>query len=82
MSGSKRILITGLSTYWGGLLARALESEPSVEGDFAAALPAAAVLPSGKYLVRAILDIGTSQDIGAEQELVITRTATSNGSRR
>ena len=31
MSGSKRILITGLSTYWGGLLARALESDPSVE---------------------------------------------------
>ena len=31
MSGSKRILITGLSTYWGGLLARALESDASVE---------------------------------------------------
>ncbi len=28
---SKRILITGLSTYWGGRLARALESEPEVE---------------------------------------------------
>ncbi len=28
---SKRILITGLSTYWGGRLARALESDPSVE---------------------------------------------------
>jgi len=28
---SKRILITGLSTHWGGTLARALESDPSVE---------------------------------------------------
>ena len=26
-----RILITGLSTYWGGRLAQALESDPSVE---------------------------------------------------
>ena len=28
---SKRVLITGLSTYWGGRLARALEGDPSVE---------------------------------------------------
>jgi UDP-glucose 4-epimerase len=28
---SKRILITGLSTYWGGRLARALENDPEVE---------------------------------------------------
>jgi UDP-glucose 4-epimerase len=28
---SKRILITGLSTYWGGRLAQALEQEPEVE---------------------------------------------------
>ena len=28
---SKRVLITGLSTYWGGRLAQALESEPSIE---------------------------------------------------
>ena len=28
---SKRILITGLSTYWGGRLAQALESDPSIE---------------------------------------------------
>jgi len=28
---SKRILITGLSTYWGGRLAKALESDPDVE---------------------------------------------------
>ena len=28
---SRRILITGLSTYWGGRLARALESDPAIE---------------------------------------------------
>ena len=28
---SKRVLITGLSTYWGGRLARALEGDPSIE---------------------------------------------------
>ncbi len=28
---SKRVLITGLSTYWGGRLAQALEGEPSIE---------------------------------------------------
>ena len=28
---SKRILITGLSTYWGGRLAQALEQDPAVE---------------------------------------------------
>ena len=28
---SKRILITGLSTYWGGHLAKALEADPSIE---------------------------------------------------
>jgi hypothetical protein len=52
-----------------------LLTEPIVEGEFAAALPPASVLPSGRYLVRAILDIGAAQDIGAEQELVITRAS-------
>jgi UDP-glucose 4-epimerase len=28
---SKRVLITGLSTYWGGRLAQALEADPSIE---------------------------------------------------
>jgi UDP-glucose 4-epimerase len=31
MSASKRVLITGLSTYWGGRLAQGLESDPSIE---------------------------------------------------
>jgi UDP-glucose 4-epimerase len=30
-SGSKRVLVTGLSTYWGGRLAQALEADPEVE---------------------------------------------------
>jgi UDP-glucose 4-epimerase len=31
MTASKRILVTGLSTYWGGRLAQALEQDPDVE---------------------------------------------------
>jgi hypothetical protein len=50
-----------------------LLTEPIVQGDFAATLPSVSVLPSGKYLVRVVLDIGAAQDIGAEQEMVITR---------
>jgi hypothetical protein len=59
-----------------------LLTEPTLDGDFGAALPSPVVLPSGRYLVRAILDIGTSQDIGAEQELIITRTAPQNAAAR
>src|SRR4051794_16080950 len=31
VSASKRVLITGLSTYWGGRLAQALEQDPEIE---------------------------------------------------
>jgi UDP-glucose 4-epimerase len=31
MPESRRILVTGLSTYWGGRLARALEGNPDVD---------------------------------------------------
>src|SRR5947208_7727680 len=31
MTPCKRVLVTGLSTYWGGRLAQALESHPEVE---------------------------------------------------
>ena len=34
---SRRILITGLSTYWGGRLAQALEGMPEVEAALRAA---------------------------------------------
>jgi hypothetical protein len=57
-------------------------TEPIVQGDLAAALPPPSVLPSGRYLVRVVLDIGTAQDIGAEQELNIARTASPNGAVR
>jgi hypothetical protein len=56
-----------------------LLTEPSLEGELGVALPPAAVLPSGRYLVRAVLDIGAAQDIGAERELVVTRSGPANG---
>ena len=31
MTASRRVLITGLSTYWGGRLAQALERDPEIE---------------------------------------------------
>jgi len=52
-----------------------LLTEPIVDGDFAASLPPAGTLPSGRYLVRVVLDIGAAQDIGAEQEILVSRTA-------
>ena len=55
-----------------------LLTEPIVEGDFAAALPPLPILPSGRYVVRTVLDIGADHDIGAEQEVVLTRTAQPN----
>ncbi|HNF84885.1 MAG TPA: hypothetical protein PLE13_12945, partial [Solirubrobacterales bacterium] len=30
-TGARRVLVTGLSTYWGGRLASALESNPEIE---------------------------------------------------
>jgi hypothetical protein len=59
-----------------------LLTEPSVDGEFSVALPPATVLASGRYLVRAILDIGASHDIGGEQELVLTRSGQPNASIR
>jgi hypothetical protein len=51
-----------------------LLTEPSVEGVFAAALPAQADLPDGPYLMRAVLDYGADHYIGAEREVVVSRT--------
>jgi hypothetical protein len=61
-------------------LARAtLLTEPSVEGEISVALPSPAVLAPGRYLVRAILDIGAAHDIGAEREIEVTRSGQTNG---
>jgi hypothetical protein len=57
---------------------RTLLTEPHVEGLFAVALPAAVDLPSGRYRVRAILDIGADHDIGAEREIDVVRTVTTH----
>jgi hypothetical protein len=56
-----------------------LLTEPSVEGLFGVTLPPAATLPSGHYVVRAILDFGTDHYIGAEREVDLVRGAPSNG---
>jgi len=50
-----------------------LLTEPFIEGEFGVALPSPAMLPAGRYLVRAVLDIGADHDIGAEREIVLAR---------
>jgi hypothetical protein len=55
-----------------------LLTEPSVEGEFSAALPPPAALPSGRYRVRAILDVGAAHDFGGEREIVVTRSSRPN----
>ncbi|MGH9346009.1 MAG: hypothetical protein ACRD26_01970 [Vicinamibacterales bacterium] len=47
--------------------------EPITVGAFRAALPDAAALPSGRYLVRAIIDIGLDHYIGVQRELDVRR---------
>ncbi len=47
--GSRRVLVTGLSTYWGGRLAQALEKDPEIEviiGVDSATPPASWIAPS------------------------------------
>ena len=48
-------------------------TEPILEGTLSTPLPAPDVLPSGHYLVRAILDFGADHFIGAEREIDIVR---------
>ncbi len=48
-------------------------TEPTIHGTLKAALPAADLLPSGRYRVRAILDYGAAHLIGAEREIDIHR---------
>ena len=50
-----------------------LLTEPISTGLFAATLPDAAALPPGRYLVRAIVDIGLDHYIGVQRELDIRR---------
>ncbi len=50
-----------------------LLTEPIRTGLLSATLPAASVLPSGRYLVRAIIDYGVDHYIGSQRELDITR---------
>lgn len=53
-------------------------TEPITTGVLAAALPDPDHLPSGRYIVRAIVDIGLDHYIGVEQEIDIRRE-TANG---
>ncbi len=57
-------------------------TEPIVEGVMAAALPPRDALPSGRYLVRAVLDFGGAHYIGAEREIDIVRAGDPDGGRR
>lgn len=50
-----------------------LLTQPVVTGLFSAKLPDAASLPSGRYLVRAIVDYGADHYIGTQRELDIVR---------
>jgi hypothetical protein len=48
-------------------------TEPTVQGTLKVPLPPAAQLPSGRYRVRAILDYGAPNLIGAEREIDVRR---------
>jgi hypothetical protein len=50
-----------------------LLTEPIASGLFSATLPDASSLPSGRYLVRAIIDYGVDHYIGTQREMDITR---------
>lgn len=48
-------------------------TEPIITGILAAPLPDPTQLPSGRYLVRAIIDLGLDHYLGVEQEFNLTR---------
>lgn len=50
-----------------------LLTEPIASGLFSAKLPDSSSLPSGRYLVRAIVDYGVDHYIGTQREMDITR---------
>ena len=56
-----------------------LLTEPILTGRYSATLPDAARLPSGRYLVRAIIDYGVDHYIGTQREMNIERDAPAVG---
>lgn len=56
-----------------------LLTEPILTGRYSATLPDAALLPSGRYLVRAIIDYGVDHYIGTQREMNIERDAPAVG---
>jgi hypothetical protein len=50
-----------------------LLTQPIVTGAYSAKLPDEAVLPSGRYLVRAIIDYGVDHYIGTQREMDVVR---------
>jgi hypothetical protein len=57
-------------------------TEPSIDGTLTARLPSAALLPSGRYRVRAVLDFGGAHYLGAETEVDVIRSNPSSGETR
>lgn len=53
-----------------------LLTQPIITGAFSAKLPDPASLPSGRYLVRAIVDYGVDHYIGTEREMDVSRNVT------
>jgi hypothetical protein len=56
-----------------------LLTEPILTGLFSVKLPDAALLPSGRYMVRAIIDYGVDHYIGTQREMNIERDAPAIG---
>jgi len=54
-----------------------LLTAPFATGAYSAALPDATALPSGRYLIRLVLDIGLDHYIGVQRELDVRREPTS-----
>jgi hypothetical protein len=52
-----------------------LLTEPILTGMFSTKLPEPALLPSGRYLVRAIIDYGEDHYIGTQREMDVARNA-------
>jgi hypothetical protein len=52
-----------------------LLTQPVATGTFSARLPDPALLPAGRYVVRAIVDYGVDHYIGTEREMYVARSA-------